>query len=188
MTQEHGFWVHSPERQRTIYFYAHSEEDQKSWVQDIRHNLEVAACVRTVVGSGLHVAPLPPPSPLSAVLLSTCICPPPRSLGCAQVLRFGAETTILEACRRSLETHGYSSNEIKRQLFTFTVFTHTRTEIERELESTNYPGRGVCAILNTQREFPLCLKSADVASVLKTNCYRKCGKSDCIPSPHTHKP
>ena len=39
--REHGFWVHSPERQRTIYFYARSREEQEEWVQNIRHNLEV---------------------------------------------------------------------------------------------------------------------------------------------------
>jgi hypothetical protein len=139
VTQEHGFWVHSPERQRTIYFYGYSEEDQKSWVQDIRHNLEVAACVRAVVGAGLRVAPLPPPSPLHDVLLSTCHCPAPRSVCCAQVLRFGAETTILEACRGSLETYGYSSNEIKRQfIHLHYLYTHmsarARAARERERE------------------------------------------------------
>jgi hypothetical protein len=146
--------VHSPERQRTIYFYAHSEEDQKSWVQDIRHNLEVAACVCAVVGTGLHVAPLAPPSPLRAVLLSTCHCPPPPSLCCAQVLRFGAETTILEACRGSLKTHGYSSNEIKRQLYIYSIYTYTRTERERERE------REIHAYIHGSKEIKRQLKHA----------------------------
>ena len=38
---EHGFWVHAPERQRTFYFYAKTREEQKEWVNLIRHNLEV---------------------------------------------------------------------------------------------------------------------------------------------------
>lgn len=61
---EHGFWVHSPERQRTFYFYAKSVEEQDSWVQNIRHNLEVlrsrpgtdaeieAKCEKTLVANG----------------------------------------------------------------------------------------------------------------------------------------
>jgi hypothetical protein len=40
---EYGFWVHSPERQRTFYFYAKSEAELRSWIQHIRHNLEVRA-------------------------------------------------------------------------------------------------------------------------------------------------
>jgi hypothetical protein len=62
--QEHGFWVHSPERQRTFYFYARSMEEQEMWVQNIRHNLEVlrsrpgadaeimAKCEETLVTNG----------------------------------------------------------------------------------------------------------------------------------------
>lgn len=39
--QEHGFWVHCPQKQRTFYFYAKTADEQVAWIQHIRHNLEV---------------------------------------------------------------------------------------------------------------------------------------------------
>lgn len=70
--REHGFWVHSPERQRTFYFYAKSREEQQEWVENIRHNLEVL-----------------------------------RS-------RPGADGEIMSKCERTLITHGYTRQDIRR--------------------------------------------------------------------------